>query len=174
MSAEPTVSVREDAADLAARLRGRLVTADDADYDQVRAVWNGMIDKRPALIARWVDDTVDLIEFANGGTDTEWGAKRAALGHPESFGLDMIGLGNEENTTTFEQNFPKFRDAIEAKCPRASICVPCCCGSAPASKASLLKAWAENGTPAVALGLLKDGFANGDFGIVFERTNEAS
>ncbi|PVG82253.1 hypothetical protein DDE18_12200 [Nocardioides gansuensis] len=75
----------------------------------------------PAMIDRWVDDTVDLIEFANGGTDTEWGARRAALGHPEPFGLEMIGLGNEENTTTFEQNFPEFRDAIEAKYPDITI-----------------------------------------------------
>lgn len=75
----------------------------------------------PELIDRWVDDTVDLIEFANGGTDTEWGARRAALGHPEPFGLDMIGLGNEENTTTFEQNFPEFRDAIEARYPEIQI-----------------------------------------------------
>jgi alpha-L-arabinofuranosidase/regulation of enolase protein 1 (concanavalin A-like superfamily) len=75
----------------------------------------------PQLIDRWVDDTVDLIEFANGGTDTEWGAKRAALGHPEPFGLEMIGLGNEENTTTFEQNFPAFRDAIEARYPEIEI-----------------------------------------------------
>ena len=75
----------------------------------------------PALIDRWVDDTVDLIEFANGGTDTEWGAKRAALGHPKPFGLDMIGLGNEENTTTFEANFPEFRDAIAAKYPDIKI-----------------------------------------------------
>lgn len=75
----------------------------------------------PAMIDRWVDDTVDLIEFANGGTDTEWGAKRAALGHPEPFGLDMIGLGNEENTTTFEQNFPEFRDAIAARYPEIDI-----------------------------------------------------
>ena len=64
--------------------------------------------------------------------------------------------------------------AIEAKWPIASICVPCCCGSAPASNASLLKACAEKGTPAVGFGLLGDGFANGDFGIVFERTNDAS
>ncbi|WP_082587351.1 alpha-L-arabinofuranosidase C-terminal domain-containing protein [Nocardioides sp. Soil774] len=75
----------------------------------------------PDLIARWVDDTVDLIEFANGDVTTEWGAKRAALGHPEPFGLDMIGLGNEENTTTFEQNFPEFRDAIEARYPDIKI-----------------------------------------------------
>ncbi len=74
-----------------------------------------------ALIDRWVDDTVDLIEFANGDTDTGWGAKRAALGHPEPFGLEMIGLGNEENTTTFQQNFPAFRDAIAAKYPEIKI-----------------------------------------------------
>lgn len=77
--------------------------------------------KDPQQIQRWVDDTVDLIEFANGGTDTEWGAKRAALGHPEPFGLEMIGLGNEENTTTFEANFPAFRDAIEARYPDIQI-----------------------------------------------------
>ncbi len=77
--------------------------------------------KDPAMIARWVDDTVDLIEFANGDVTTEWGAKRAALGHPEPFGLEMIGLGNEENTTTFEANFPAFRDAIKARYPEITI-----------------------------------------------------
>ena len=75
----------------------------------------------PALHPAWVQDTLDLIEFANGGTDTEWGAKRAALGHPEPFGLSMIGLGNEENTTTFDANFPKFRDAIKAQYPDIKI-----------------------------------------------------
>ncbi|WP_193605190.1 alpha-L-arabinofuranosidase C-terminal domain-containing protein [Nocardioides dongkuii] len=75
----------------------------------------------PALIQRWVDDTVDLIEFANGDVTTEWGARRAALGHPEPFGLDMIGLGNEENTTTFEANFPAFRDAISSRYPDIAI-----------------------------------------------------
>ncbi|WP_165986067.1 alpha-L-arabinofuranosidase C-terminal domain-containing protein [Streptomyces sp. YIM 98790] len=75
----------------------------------------------PEMIDRWVDDTLDLIEFANGDITTEWGAKRAELGHPEPFGLEMIGLGNEENTTTFEANFPAFRDAIEAKYPDITI-----------------------------------------------------
>jgi alpha-L-arabinofuranosidase/regulation of enolase protein 1 (concanavalin A-like superfamily) len=77
--------------------------------------------KDPAMIQRWVDDTVDLIEFANGDVSTEWGAVRAGLGHPEPFGLDMIGLGNEENTTTFEANFPEFRDAIAARYPDIEI-----------------------------------------------------
>ncbi|PFG42353.1 alpha-L-arabinofuranosidase [Isoptericola jiangsuensis] len=63
---------------------------------------------------RWVADTVDLVEFAKGDVDTEWGAVRAELGHPEPFDLRYIGLGNEENTDTFQANFPAFRDAVEA------------------------------------------------------------
>ena len=71
----------------------------------------------PAQIDRWVQDTLDLIEFTTGDVSTTWGAKRAALGHPEPFELPYIGLGNEENTTTFEANFPAFRDAIVAAVP---------------------------------------------------------
>lgn len=77
--------------------------------------------KDQASIDRWVADTVDLIEFANGGVDTEWGAVRAGLGHPEPFDLKMIGLGNEENTTTFEANFPTFKAAVEAAYPDITI-----------------------------------------------------
>src|SRR2546421_11569712 len=52
--------------DLAARLRGRLLGPGDADYEQVRKVYNGMIDKRPALIARCVDvaDVIASVNFA--------------------------------------------------------------------------------------------------------------
>ncbi|WP_251153433.1 alpha-L-arabinofuranosidase C-terminal domain-containing protein [Cellulosimicrobium sp. Marseille-Q4280] len=75
----------------------------------------------PAQIQRWVQDTVDLIEFANGDVTTEWGAVRAELGHPEPFDLKYIGLGNEENTKTFEANFPAFRDAIAAEYPDIEI-----------------------------------------------------
>lgn len=77
--------------------------------------------KDQASIDRWVQDTLDLIEFANGGTDTEWGAVRAGLGHPEPFDMKMIGLGNEENTTTFEANFPQFKQAVEAAYPDIAI-----------------------------------------------------
>lgn len=74
-----------------------------------------------AQIDRWVQDTVDLIEFANGSVDTEWGAVRASLGHPEPFDLKYIGLGNEENTDTFQANFPRFRDAVEAAWPDVTV-----------------------------------------------------
>lgn len=74
-----------------------------------------------ADVARYVQDTLDLIEFANGGTDTVWGAKRAELGHPEPFNLKYIGLGNEEGYAKYFENFPKFRDAITAKYPDMKI-----------------------------------------------------
>ncbi|KZM36273.1 alpha-L-arabinofuranosidase C-terminal domain-containing protein [Oerskovia enterophila] len=77
--------------------------------------------KDDVRIQRWVQDTLDLIEFANGDVTTEWGAVRAELGHPEPFGLKYLGLGNEENTKTFEANFPKFKDAVRAAYPDVQI-----------------------------------------------------
>lgn len=44
----------------------------------------------------YVQDALDLIEFANGPVDGRWGALRAAMGHPESFNLEMIAIGNEQ------------------------------------------------------------------------------
>src|SRR5688572_1934355 len=63
---------------------------------------------------------------------------------------------------------------MRAKCPIASSCVPCCAGSASACITSLLNAWAENGTPAVALGCMPPGPANGDLGMLLLRTCDAS
>lgn len=86
---------------------------------------NGCGENRPltdeAKLARWVQDTLDLIEFANGPVTSEWGARRAALGHPKPFGLDYIGLGNEEIYPQFFTNFPKFADAVRAKYPDIKI-----------------------------------------------------
>jgi FAD/FMN-containing dehydrogenase len=61
-----TISDEEEAA-LASRLRGRLVRPTDPDYDDVRAVWNGIVDKRPALIARCegVSDVMACVRFAD-------------------------------------------------------------------------------------------------------------
>jgi hypothetical protein len=49
-------------------LRGRLIQPTDADYDAARALYNGMIDKRPRLIARCVD-TADVITAVNVGRE---------------------------------------------------------------------------------------------------------
>ncbi|MGW4799456.1 alpha-L-arabinofuranosidase C-terminal domain-containing protein [Nonomuraea sp. NPDC004297] len=86
---------------------------------------NGCGENRPLTdeteLARWVRDTLDLIEFANGPVTSTWGRKRAELGHPKPFGLEYIGLGNEEIYEEFFTNYPKFADAIRAKHPDIKI-----------------------------------------------------
>ena len=69
----------------------------------------------------WIDDALDLIEFANGGEDTVWGAKRAQLGHPEPFGLEYIAIGNEETGEAFFERYNLFHDAIRSKYPDIKI-----------------------------------------------------
>ncbi|WP_141504659.1 alpha-L-arabinofuranosidase C-terminal domain-containing protein [Paenibacillus luteus] len=69
----------------------------------------------------WIDDALDLIEFANGDHSTEWGAIRAELGHPEPFGLEYIGIGNEEVGEPFFERYSYFHQAIKAKYPAMKI-----------------------------------------------------
>ncbi len=44
----------------------------------------------------WIDDALDLIEFANGTADTKWGKIRCDMGHAEPFNLEYLAVGNEE------------------------------------------------------------------------------
>ncbi|RKN34029.1 alpha-L-arabinofuranosidase C-terminal domain-containing protein [Micromonospora musae] len=75
-----------------------------------------------ALLQRHIQDTLDLIEFATGPATSTWGAKRAAMGHPEPFGLDRLEVGNEENLPdAFMARFVKFRDAIKAEYPDITV-----------------------------------------------------
>src|SRR5690349_9359955 len=68
MLAQETTAHLDDAAlhDLRARLRGELIRPDDAGYDDARTLYNGMIDKHPAIIARCVDvaDVIGAVDFA--------------------------------------------------------------------------------------------------------------
>ncbi|CAL9394991.1 Extracellular exo-alpha-L-arabinofuranosidase [Streptomyces sp. enrichment culture] len=75
-----------------------------------------------ALLKRHIQDTLDLIEFANGPATSEWGRVRARMGHPEPFRLTHIGVGNEENLPReFFARFEKFRAAIKAKYPDITV-----------------------------------------------------
>ncbi|WP_369034311.1 alpha-L-arabinofuranosidase C-terminal domain-containing protein [Streptomyces adonidis] len=75
-----------------------------------------------ALLKRHVQDTLDLIEFANGPVTSEWGRKRAQMGHPKPFHLTHIEVGNEENLPNeFFARFTEFRTAIEAEYPDITI-----------------------------------------------------
>ncbi|QEH31942.1 Extracellular exo-alpha-L-arabinofuranosidase precursor [Aquisphaera giovannonii] len=69
----------------------------------------------------YIQDALDLIEFANGPATTIWGARRAAMGHPGPFGLTMIGIGNEQWGPQYFARFERFAKAIRAKHPEVLL-----------------------------------------------------
>ncbi len=69
----------------------------------------------------YIDDALDLIEFANGGTDTKWGKLRADMGHPAPFNLQLIGIGNEQWGPLYPVRLEKFITAIRSKYPKMKI-----------------------------------------------------
>ena len=69
----------------------------------------------------FVDDALDLIEFANGPVDSEWGRVRAEMGHPEPFNMKYIGIGNEQWGEGYPQRLAVFVKAIRAKYPEIGI-----------------------------------------------------
>lgn len=69
----------------------------------------------------YIDDCLDLIEFANGPADSKWGKVRADMGHPEPFHLKYIGVGNEQWGTFYYQRLEYFVKAIRAKYPNIKI-----------------------------------------------------
>ncbi len=65
----------------------------------------------------FVKDALDFIEFCNGGPQTEWGARRAALGHPAPFNLKYVGIGNENQGAAFWERFDIMYRAVKEKYP---------------------------------------------------------
>ncbi|MCQ2065321.1 MAG: alpha-L-arabinofuranosidase [Bacteroidaceae bacterium] len=65
----------------------------------------------------FVKDALDFIEFCNGSTDTEWGKKRAEMGHPEPFNLKYLGIGNENKGPEFWERFDIIYNEVTAKYP---------------------------------------------------------
>ncbi len=65
----------------------------------------------------YVQDALDLIEFANGDTTTTWGKVRASMGHPASFHLKMMGIGNENWGPQYLERLDVFTKAIKNKYP---------------------------------------------------------
>ena len=70
----------------------------------------------------FIQDIFDLIEWANGPADSEWGSKRAAAGHPEPFNLKYLGVGNEDAITPgFEERFEMIYKAMKEKHPEIVV-----------------------------------------------------
>ncbi len=76
----------------------------------------------PQDLQPYIDDALDLIEFANGPVTSKWGKVRADMGHPEPFNLKQIGIGNEQWEPLYAERLAPFVKAIRAKYPKMKIC----------------------------------------------------
>lgn len=72
-------------------------------------------------MGRWVQDALDALEYANGDTNTTWGARRAGAGHPEPFNLEYLEIGNENGGTAYAERWPLFVNAIRARYPGVQL-----------------------------------------------------
>jgi alpha-N-arabinofuranosidase len=72
-------------------------------------------------LAPFVQDALDEIEYVTGDTNTTWGAVRGQDGHPTSFALNYVEIGNEDwfdKSGSYDQRFAQFQDAIKARYPQ--------------------------------------------------------
>ena len=72
-------------------------------------------------VGEFVQDALDLIEFANGDVTTTWGKVRADMGHPEPFNLKYIGIGNEQWGEIFPKRLEYFLEPIRTAYPYIKI-----------------------------------------------------
>ena len=69
----------------------------------------------------YIDDALDLIQFANGPVTTKWGKLRADMGHPQPFNLQFIAIGNEQWGPLYPERLKKFVAAIRSAYPKIKI-----------------------------------------------------
>lgn len=69
----------------------------------------------------YIQDALDLIEFANGSAQTKWGNLRTKLGHPAPFNLKLLGVGNEQWGPQYVERYTIFAKAIKTKYPNIKL-----------------------------------------------------
>jgi alpha-L-arabinofuranosidase len=69
----------------------------------------------------YIQDALDLIEFANGSVTSKWGALRARMGHPKPFNLKIIGVGNEQWGPQYVERYKLFAKALKEKHPEVML-----------------------------------------------------
>ena len=70
---------------------------------------------------QYIQDALDLIEFANGPVTSTWGKRRTELGHPAPFGVKLLGVGNEQWGADYPPRFAAFQKALKAKYPEVQL-----------------------------------------------------
>ncbi|MCQ2246190.1 MAG: carbohydrate binding domain-containing protein [Bacteroidaceae bacterium] len=74
-----------------------------------------------AELQEFIQDAMDLIEFANGDVNTQWGKLRADMGHPAPFNLKYLGIGNEQWGPEYPEHLKPFLDVIRKAHPEIKI-----------------------------------------------------
>jgi alpha-N-arabinofuranosidase len=69
----------------------------------------------------YIQDALDLIEFANGPVNSSWGRLRAEMGHPAPFNLKMMGVGNEQWGPQFIERYQQFSKVLKEKHPEITL-----------------------------------------------------
>ena len=69
----------------------------------------------------YIQDALDLIEFANGSSDSKWGKIRSEMGHPEPFNLKMMGIGNEQWDVQYVERYKAFAKVLKEKYPNVKL-----------------------------------------------------
>ncbi len=69
----------------------------------------------------FIDDCLDLVEFANGGTDTKWGKVRAEMGHPKPFNMKFLAIGNEQWGEFYFERLKPFVEAMRKAHPEIQL-----------------------------------------------------
>jgi alpha-L-arabinofuranosidase len=69
----------------------------------------------------YIEDALDLIEFANGGVETTWGKKRADMGHPAPFNMKYLGVGNEQWGEQYIERYKVFAKVLAEKHPEIKL-----------------------------------------------------
>lgn len=69
----------------------------------------------------YIQDAIDLIEFANGEITTTWGKLRADMGHPAPFNLKLLGIGNEQWGPQYIERYKVFQEVLRAKYPEIKL-----------------------------------------------------
>ena len=88
----------------------------------------------------YIQDALDLIEFANGTVQTKWGKLRAGMGHPAPFNLKMLGVGNEQWDSQYIERYLVFEKALKAKYPQIKLVA----GSGPSASGAMFDfAWKQ-------------------------------
>jgi alpha-L-arabinofuranosidase len=69
----------------------------------------------------FIQDALDLIEFANGPVESKWGKLRAQMGHPAPFNMKMLGVGNEQWGPRYVERYKRFADVLKKAHPQIAL-----------------------------------------------------